>query len=187
MALTALTLCGRPHNGPYVAKLVMWRWPEQPPVPSNRTLVERHISYRVPDARRKRNKLASSSTDVAALSLAIDSRVSPGSGSDLMIDSAPTLVVAGEHVPRLRQAVRVCEEMVMWRSRSKTSGAWASTGWRPHNQLGHIGTEARKKTAEAGRRDRCNWNGKDRLRAALDRRPAQGPLTAADCLRIRLV
>jgi hypothetical protein len=32
----------------HVAKLVMWRWSEQPPVPSNRTMVERHISYRVP-------------------------------------------------------------------------------------------------------------------------------------------
>ncbi|MGP0063296.1 MAG: PDDEXK nuclease domain-containing protein, partial [Isosphaeraceae bacterium] len=40
-------LCGRPHKRSNVAKLVMWRRPEQPPVPSNRILVECHISYRV--------------------------------------------------------------------------------------------------------------------------------------------
>src|SRR5271166_903702 len=43
-------LCFRQHNGPYVAKLVMWGWPEQPPVPSNATPFERHISYPVPQS-----------------------------------------------------------------------------------------------------------------------------------------
>jgi hypothetical protein len=40
-------LCGRPHNRSNVAKLVMWRRPEQSPIPSNAAPVERHISYRV--------------------------------------------------------------------------------------------------------------------------------------------
>jgi len=40
-------LCGRPHNGPNVAKVIMWRRSGRPPVPSNGAEIERHISDRV--------------------------------------------------------------------------------------------------------------------------------------------
>jgi hypothetical protein len=39
---------GLARFGPYLAKPVMWRWPEQPPISSNGAPAERHISYRVP-------------------------------------------------------------------------------------------------------------------------------------------
>jgi hypothetical protein len=43
-----LARSGIARFGPYVAKPVMWRWPEQPPIPSNGAPAERHISFRVP-------------------------------------------------------------------------------------------------------------------------------------------
>ncbi len=47
------------HVGPYVAKLVMWRWPEQPPVPSNGDTVPTPHKLSGSTVRRKPTKLAS--------------------------------------------------------------------------------------------------------------------------------
>ncbi len=91
-------------------------------------------------ARRKHNKLASSFHGVAAV-LAIDSGVSPGSGSDLII----ALRVQGRrrrrNVPRLRRAVRAARRWLCGVPVRKRAESRASNGWRPHNQLGHIRTE----------------------------------------------
>ena len=90
-------------------------------------------------ARRKRTKLASSFHGVAA-GLAIDSRVGPGIGSDLSIASRVQVVVAGDTCPghaRRFESVRRWLCGVPDRERAES---WASTGWRPHNQLGHIRT-----------------------------------------------
>ena len=63
-------------------------------------------------------KLVPSFHGVAA-HLAIDSGVGPRTGSDLPVDSACTVIIAENKCPGHALGTRVCEQMVMWRSRSR--------------------------------------------------------------------
>ena len=60
----------------------------------------------------------SSQHEVAACS-AIDSDVGPQTGSDLAIDSRALVRRASDTCPGYAWAIRVCEERIMWRSRSR--------------------------------------------------------------------
>jgi hypothetical protein len=106
----------------YVAESVMWRWLEQPLVPSNRTLVERHISYRAPGARRK--CVPSSSPPSREWPPAWPSTPNLARELARIWRSAPAspVVVAEDTYPGHVQAVRSWREIVMWRSSSKNGG-----------------------------------------------------------------
>jgi hypothetical protein len=107
-------LCGRTHNCSYVAKLVMWRWPEQPPVPSNGTPFERHISDPVPQSDGSPPSSRPTSTTLLP-GWSSTQRLTHELALICRSNSAPTLVVAGNTCPVHARALRVREEMVMWR------------------------------------------------------------------------
>ncbi len=136
--------------GPYVAESVMWRWPEQPPVRSNRTLAQRHISYRVPVSDDSGPSSPPPSTE---LPLAWQS--TPG-GPTNRLGSADRLPCPRSSSPATRapatpgyfESVRsLCGV-----PNRESAEFWTSTGWRPHNQLGHIRSEARNATDASGDR-----------------------------------
>jgi hypothetical protein len=135
-------LCGRPHNGPYVAKLVMWRRPGQTPVPSHAAPAERHISYRVtePEGRPSmqcppctRLLLTRPSTPTLGHKLALIWRSTP----------APSFVVPVTRVPATPGRFESARKELCGVPDRERAGFSAPIGWRPHNQLGHIRTEAR--------------------------------------------
>jgi hypothetical protein len=69
----------------------------------------------------------SSLHEVAAYS-AIDSDVGPRTGSGLAIDSRAVVRRASDTCTGYAWAIRVCEERIMWRSRSR-KGWILSTDW----------------------------------------------------------
>lgn len=127
------------HNGPNVAKPVMWRWPEQRPVSPNRTLVERHISCWVPVSD---GSLPSSPPPSPDWRPAWPSN--PRWPRN-WLGPADRLPHRGASSPETRAPA------ASGRFASVSGGLcgvpdreraefWASTGWRPHNWLGHIRT-----------------------------------------------
>src|SRR5947207_5812784 len=99
----------------------MWRWPEQRPVSPNRTLVERHISYRVPVSDGSLPSLPPPSTEWPPAWPS-----NPWFAQELARIGRSTLasrfVVAGDRCPGHARALRVREPRVMWRSRSRKGG-----------------------------------------------------------------
>ena len=112
---------GLARFGPYVAKPVMWRRPEQPLVSSNKPPIERHISDRVPVPE---GSAPSSSPPFTEWTLAWPSTPDLTEKPAWICGSAPAsmVIVAGDTCPSHAQVVRGREEIVMWRSRSKDGG-----------------------------------------------------------------